>query len=149
MLFNVLTGKSLTSNAMKSGDRNATRRQTKEEHDALLDIRTLPEYKAILAMPPGPQKSLAIAALNAEAELREREYAKYWDDQYPRRNISQSSSWVGPAMYEPQTQLLTIELGGKSYTYPNVSPEGVARFLNSQSLGKFLNSKKPYTGQGF
>lgn len=96
MLFNVLTGKSLTSNAMKSGDRNATRRQTKEEHDALLDIRTLPEYKAILAMPPGPQKSLAIAALNAEAELREREYAKYWDDQYPRRNISQSSSWVRP-----------------------------------------------------
>ena len=149
MLFNVLTGKSLTSNAMKSGDRNATRRQTKEEHDALLDIRTLPEYKAILAMPPGPQKSLAIAALNAEAELREREYAKYWDDQYPRRNISQSSSWVGPVEYDPKTQIMTVQLGDKAYTYPNVTPDGVAKFINSGSLGKFLNSVKPYTGQGF
>lgn len=149
MLFSVLTSQGGTGNALKSGDRNATKRQTKEEHDKLLDIRTLPKYQEILAMPPGPQKSLAIAALNAEAELREREYVKYWNDQYPRRPISQSSSWVGDVNYDPYSQILSVNLGGKVYDYPNVTPEGAARFMNSNSLGKFLNDKKPYTGQGF
>lgn len=149
MLFNVLTGKGLTHNSMKSGDRRATERQTKEEHDKLLDIRTLPSYRHVLAMPPGPQKSIAIAALNAEAAIREREYAKYWNDRLPRREISQSSSWVGNVQYDPDTQTAMIDLGGKLYTYPGVTPEGLARMLNSGSLGKFLNSKKPYTGQGF
>lgn len=148
-LFNVLTSKGGTGNALKSGDRRAVERQTKEEHDKLLDIRTLPEYQEILAMPPGPQKSLAIAALNAEAELREREYVKYWNDQYPRRPISQSSSWVGNVSYDPYSHVLTADLGGKTYSYPNVTPEGAARFMNSDSLGKFLNDKKPYVGQGF
>ena len=149
MLFNVLTGKGLTHNSMKSGDRRATERQTKEEHDKLLDIRTLPSYRHVLAMPPSPQKSIAIAALNAEAAIREREYAKYWDDKLPRRDISQSSSWVGNVQYDPDTQTAIIDLGGKLYTYPGVTPEGLARMLNSGSLGRFLNSKKPYTGQGF
>lgn len=149
MLFNVLTGKGLTHNSMKSGDRRATERQTKEEHDKLLDIRTLPSYRHVLAMPPSHQKSIAIAALNAEAAIREREYAKYWNDRLPRRNISQSSSWVGNVQYDPDTQTALIDLGGKLYTYPGVTPEGLARMLNSGSLGKFLNSKKPYTGQGF
>lgn len=149
MLFNVLTGKGLVNNSMKSGDRKATERQSKEEHDRLLDVRTLPSYNRILTMPPGPQKSLAIAALNAEAEIREREYAKYWNDRYPRRNITQSSSWVGNVDYDPYSQVMTVQLGDKKYSYPNVTPEGVSRFLNSSSLGRFLNSVKPYTGQGF
>ena len=149
MLFNVLTGKGLTHNSMKSGDRRATERQTNEEHDKLLDIRTLPSYRNVLAMPPSPQKSIAIAALNAEAAIREREYAKYWNDRLPRRNISQSSSWVGNVQYDPDTQTALIDLGGKLYTYPGVTPDGLARMLNSGSLGRFLNSKKPYTGQGF
>ena len=149
MLFNVLTGKGLTHNSMKSGDRRATERQTKEEHDKLLDIRTLPSYEQVLAMPPGPQKSIAIAALNAEADIREREFAKYWNDQLPRRNIAQSSSWVGDVDYDPYSQVMTVNLGGKTYSYPNVTPEGVAKFLNSDSLGKFLNNIKPYVGQGF
>lgn len=147
--FNVLTYKNGANNAGKSGDRLATERQTKEEHDKLLDIRTLPSYNAVLAMPPSHDKMLAIASLNAEAAIREREYAKYWNDKVPRRRIDQSSSWVGNVQYNPETQTALIDLGGELYEYPGVTPEGMARFLNSGSLGKFLNSKKPYTGQGF
>lgn len=141
MIFSVLTAKGLSNNSMKSGDRNATERQTKEEHDRLLDVRTLPSYQQVLAMPPGPQKSIAIAALNAEAELREREYAKYWNDQVPRRNIAQSSSWVGNVDYDPYSQLMTVHLGDKSYAYPNMTPAAVSRFINSDSLGKYLNKR--------
>ena len=149
MLFNVLTSKGGTGNALKSGDRRATERQTKSEHDDLLDISSLPEYKAVMAMPPGPQRDMAIKALNAEAQLMEKGYPKYWEDEYPRRTISQSSSWVGNVDYDPVSKVMNIQLGNKTYSYPNVSPEGAARFLNSDSLGKFLNNVKPYTGQGF
>lgn len=143
MLFNVLTGQGLTHNSMKSGDRKATERQTKVEHDKLLDVRTLPSYKRILVMPPGPQKSIAIAALNAEAKLREREYAKYWNDKLPRRNIAQSSSWVGNVDYDPYSQVMTVHMGDKSYAYPNMNPYAVSRFINSDSLGKYLNKNSP------
>lgn len=148
-IFNVLTSKGGTGNALKSGDRLATERQSKAEHDKLLDISSLPEYKAIMAMPPGPQRTMAIEALNAKAQLMEKANPKYWNDQYPRRNISQSSSWVGNVQYDPESKVMNIQLGDKTYSYPNVSPEGAAKFLNSSSLGKFLNNVKPYTGQGF
>lgn len=149
MLFNVLTSQGGTGNALKSGDRLATERQTQSEHDKLLDISSLPEYQAVMSMPPGPQRDMAIKALNAEAQLMEKEYPKYWNDEYPRRPISQSSSWVGNVQYDPSSQVMNIQLGNKTYSYPNVSPEGAARFLNSDSLGRFLNNVKPYTGQGF
>ena len=149
MLFNVLTSTGGTGNALKSGDRLAAERQTQSEHDKLLDISSLPEYQAVMSMPPGPQRDMAIKALNAEAQLMEKEYPKYWNDEYPRRPISQSSSWVGNVQYDPSSQVMNIQLGNKTYSYPNVSPEGAARFLNSDSLGKFLNNVKPYTGQGF
>lgn len=149
MLFNVLTSQGGTGNALKSGDRLATERQTQSEHDKLLDISSLPEYQAVISMPPGPQRDMAIKALNAEAQLMEKEYPKYWNDEYPRRPISQSSSWVGNVQYDPSSQVMNIQLGNKTYSYPNVSPEGAARFLNSDSLGRFLNNVKPYTGQGF
>lgn len=147
MLFNVLTGQGLTNNSMKSGDRKATERQTKVEHDKLLDVRTLPSYQRILVMPPGPQKSIAIAALNAEAKLREREYAKYWNDKLPRRNIAQSSSWVGNVNYDPYSYVMTVQLGDKSYAYPNMNPDAVSKFVNSDSLGKYLNKVNNYTGK--
>lgn len=147
MLFNVLTGQGLTHNSMKSGDRKATERQSKVEHDKLLDVRTLPSYQRILVMPPGPQKSIAIAALNAEAKLREREYAKYWNDKLPRRNIAQSSSWVGNVNYDPYSYVMTVQLGDKSYAYPNMNPDAVSKFVNSDSLGKYLNKVNNYTGK--
>lgn len=140
-LFNVLTNKGGTGNALKSGDRRATERQTKSEHDKLLDIRSLPEYQAVMSMPPGPQRNMALRALMVKAQLMEKEYPKYWDDKYPRRTISQSSSWVGDVNYDPYSQVMNVNLGNKSYSYPNQSPNDVANLLNAPSMGKYLNDK--------
>lgn len=139
MLFNVLTTQGGSGNAIKSGDRQATLRQSNTEHNALLDVTTLPEYKAVMAIPPGPQRNIAIAALNAKAQLREREYAKYWDDELPRRPITQSSSFIGDVQYDPYSELMTVNVGNKSYAYSGQSPDDVANFINSNSLGKYYN----------
>lgn len=140
MLFNVLTSKGGTGNALKSGDRLATQRQTQAEHNKLLDIRSLPEYTAVMSMPPGPQRQMAIRALNAKAQLMEKEYPKYWNDEYPRRAITQSSSWVGNIDYDPYSQVMNLEVGNRTYSYPSQSPNDVANFLNSNSLGSYYNN---------
>lgn len=140
MLFNVLTSKGGTGNALKSGDRIATQRQTQAEHNKLLDIRSLPEYTAVMTMPPGPQRVMAIKALNAKAQLMEKEYPKYWNDEYPRRAISQSSSFIGDVNYDPYSQVMNLEVGNRTYSYPSQSPNDVANFLNSNSLGSYYNN---------
>lgn len=140
MKFNVMNGNpSLAGNALLAGDRRAAERQTQQEHDALLDITTLPDYQKVLMMPPGPQKSLAIAALNAEAELREAEYPKYWNDQNPRRPLYQSSSFVGDVDEDPASNILTVRLGDKTYTYA-APPSQAADFVNAPSMGKYFNN---------
>lgn len=140
MLFNVLTSKGGTGNALKSGDRLATQRQTQAEHNKLLDIRTTPEYQAVMSMPPGPQRVMAIRALNAKAQLMEKEYPKYWNDEYPRRPITQSSSFIGDVNYDPYSQVMNVEVGNRTYSYPSQSPNDVANFLNSYSLGSYYNN---------
>lgn len=140
MKFNVMNGNpSLAGNALLAGDRRAAERQTQQEHDALLDITTLPDYQKVLMMPPGPQKSLAIAALNAEAELREASYPKYWNDQNPRRPLYQSSSFVGDVDEDPASNILTVRLGDKTYTYA-APPQQAADFVNAPSMGKYFNN---------
>lgn len=139
MLFNVLTSKGGTGNALKSGDRLATQRQTQAEHNKLLDIRSLPEYTAVMALPPGPQRIMAIKALNAKAQLMEKEYPKYWNDEYPRRPITQSSSFIGDVGYDPYSKVMTVEVGNTSKAYPSQSPNDVAHFVNAPSIGKYWN----------
>lgn len=138
-IFNVLTSKGGTGNALKSGDRLATQRQTQAEHNKLLNIRSLPEYTAVMSMPPGPQRVMAIKALNAKAQLMEKEYPKYWNDEYPRRPITQSSSWVGDIDYDPYSKVMTVNLGNESRAYPNQSPKNVSDFVNAPSIGKYWN----------
>ena len=140
MLFNVLTSKGGTCNALKSGDRLATQRQTQAEHNKLLDISSLPEYKVVMSMPPGPQRVMAIRALNVKAQLMEKEYPKYWNDEYPRRPITQSSSFIGDVNYDPYSQVMNVEVGNRTYSYPSQSPNDVANFLNSNSLGRYYNN---------
>lgn len=139
-IFNVLTSKGGTGNALKSGDRLATQRQTQAEHNKLLDISSLPEYTAVMSMPPGPQRVMAIRALNAKAQLMEKEYPKYWNDEFPRRPITQSSSFIGDVNYDPYSQVMNVEVGNRTHSYPSQSPNDVANFLNSNSLGSYYNN---------
>lgn len=128
--FDVMTGRGLGNNVLMSGDRKATERQTPLQHEELLDITTLPDYPTFLAMPPGPQKSLMYNTLIAQAELREREDPRYWNDSIPRRNITQSSSFIGPIDYDQNSNLATVQLGDRMYVYP----------LDNQQISEWLNS---------
>lgn len=138
MLFDIITGKGLSNNVLKSGDRLAAERQTPLEHEELLDERNLPGYREAMML-QGPARLMAIQQLRAQAALREAEYPKYWDDQYPRRDIAQSSSWVGDIDYDPYSNVMQVQLGNKVYTYSK-SPEQVAQIVNSPSIGNYFNS---------
>lgn len=140
MIFDILTGAGLSNNALKSGDRQASFRQTPYEHEQLLDETNLPGYREAMLL-PGPQRLMAIQQLRAEAALREAEYPKYWDDDYPRRDISQSSSWISDMDYDPYSQVLQVQMGNNVYAFPGQSPDNVADWLNSPSLGQYFNNR--------
>lgn len=143
MHFDVMSGiPSLAGNALKGGDRTAAERQTPFEHDTILDEKNLPEYPAVLMMPAGPQRDLALNALKAEAIRREAELPKYWNDQYPRRPITQSSSWISGIEYDPVTNYAQMQTrDGKSYGYGGIDPTQMANILNSQSIGDEFNKR--------
>lgn len=137
MIFEILTAKGLGNNVLKSGNRDATIRQTPVQHEELLDIRTIPGYREATLLPE-PQRSMALAGLRARAELREMEDPRYWNDQYPRRQISQSSSWIGDINYDPYSQYAQVQMGNRAYGY-SMSPERLSQILNSTSIGKEFN----------
>lgn len=137
MLFDIITGNGLGSNILKSGDRLATFRQTPQEHEELLDERTIPGYQEAMSL-QGPARLFAIQQLRAQAQLREQEYPKYWDDEYPRRPISQSSSWVSDIDYDPYSNVAQVQLGNKVYSY-SMTPNRIAEILNSPSIGQEFN----------
>ena len=137
MLFDIITGNGLGSNILKSGDRQAAFRQTPQEHEELLDERNLPGYREAMTL-QGPARLIAIQQLRAQAALREAEYPKYWDDEYPRRPIDQSSSWVGDINYDPYSNVAQVQLGNKVYSY-SMSPNRIAEIINSPSIGQEFN----------
>lgn len=139
MRVDIVAAKGLGNNVLKSGDREAVERQTQADHDALLDISTLPGYGEYLAA-PASMKPLLLAALEAQARAREAEYVRYWDDQEPRVPVSQSSSWIGGANYDPYTQNLTVKEGNRYRGYAGISPEKFAQILNSNSIGEEIHN---------
>lgn len=136
MLFRVLQGEGLGGNALKSGDRKAAYRQDPVQHYAMLNIASLPDYVAVMNMPPGPAKELAVRRLKAEAELREQSVPEYWEDKLPRRNITQSSSWVHDVEYDPLSKILTIN----GYSTPGIEPWQAAEIVNAPSIGAATNN---------
>lgn len=152
MLFEVLTGNGLSFNANRSGPKDATYMQSPSLHRTLLDpmhyADLAAEYATAMKMPESPIKRSILAYLQSKAEAYEKVYPKYWvDGNEQRPDHTNSSSWVGDIRYEPPktgvgTGTAYINIGGKEYSYPNVSPAGMARFLNSPSLGQFLNKVK-------
>jgi hypothetical protein len=162
MLFEVLSGnKGYSNNSGLTNVKGVRYMQSPAEHQNLLDPMHYPdlarEYAAVTAMPNGFLKTVRMRALMDAAAARELEYPKYWvNDEVPRGNepVLSSSSWVGNVRYVPPkggigTGTAYITLGDKEYEYPYVSPQGMVRFLTAPSLGRFLNSVKPYVGQGF
>lgn len=138
MLFDIITAKGMNNN-IRTGDRLAAERQTPLEHEELLDERNLPGYREAMML-QGPARLMAIQQLRAQAALREAEYPKYWDDQYPRRDIAQSSSWVGDIDYDPYSNVMQVQLGNKVYTYSK-TPDQVAQIVNSPNIGDCLNGR--------
>lgn len=139
MHFTVYSGiPTLAGNALLAGDRRATHRQTPQEHADLLDITTLPNYQAMLRANPAAIAML-MPAFQAEAELREQQDPRYWEDALPRRQVSQSSSFIGDWDYDPDTQNLQVLMNGRAYSFPGFTPEHVAEWINSPSLGKYFN----------
>ena len=140
MLFNILTGAGLSNNVLKSGDRQAAFRQTPQEHEELLDYTNLPGYREVMEMPIGYPQLAALGRLKLQAEQREQESPKYWLDEYPRRPISQSSSWVSDIDYDPYSNAMQVQLGNKIDSYYK-TPDQVAEILNSPSIGEKFNGR--------
>ena len=138
--FPVRTGAAYTRNALFTGVSDTRLKQTESEHRQLLDIRTMPEYRTVLALPPQARPA-AIARLRELAKLRERQYPKYWNDRRPRadrrgiRPLS-SSSFLGDIGY--QSGVATVRIGQRTYGYP-MSQMRLKQFLESPSLGIFYN----------
>jgi hypothetical protein len=142
MRFDVISGNpSLAGNALKGGDRTAAERQSEYEHANLLDESTLPGYWEAMAMPPGPQKDLALNALKQEAQRREAESPKYWMDDVPRRPITQSDSFVQAVEVDPVTKYMTVQMNGRQYGYGGQGPAEAAEMVNSGSIGKWYNDR--------
>lgn len=139
MLYTVLAGKGLGGNVLKGGDRQAAERQTQEEHDNLLDIKNLPGYSRFLAMPPGPAKTLALKALEMEAEEQERTNPKWWMDERPRRELTQSDSFISGVSVDPNSGMGSVQIRDRIYMYP-MTTQQATDMVNSDSLGRFFNN---------
>lgn len=138
MHFDIIMGKGLGNNALKSGLEEARYRQTPQEHEQLLDISNLPDYPEYLAMPPGPGKTLMLAKLQAEAQFREHEAPKYWDEQTPRRQVTQSDAWVRGIDYDPYSNFMQYHTERHSYARPGMSPSDVGDTVSAPDIGKRL-----------
>lgn len=138
MRFDILQTPGLEGNFLKSGDRDAVDRQTASEHEAALDITTLPDYPLYVST----RNPVLLEMLRAQAAQREANLSKYWDDQVPRKPVSQNSSFVQTINYDPYSQHMTAVLdNGRTVSYGGKSPSQVAEILNSTSIGKSLFGK--------
>lgn len=141
MIFNVLQAMGLGNNAVKTGDRQAVVRQTELEHQDLLDYKTLPDWNYVSMMPPGPQKEAAIQALKVKAANREAMDPRWWEDQTPRRPVTQSSSFIQGVQYDPSSKVMNVLMNGKMHSAAGVEPREVTELVDAASMGQTWNQK--------
>lgn len=78
-------------------------------------------------------------------EMGEQEEEKslkfYKDDVTPRKNVRAHSSWIKGIQFDPNKNLVNVNMNGKYYTY-SATPQQLAEFMQYGSLGKAVNAIK-------
>ena len=136
MQFDIINGEPVYSNnALKGGDRLAANRQSLAEHDLALNRFT--KGKIYGRTPVGLLKR-QIDIMKGKAY--EKSLPRFWDDKYPRRPITQSSSWIQGLNYNPTSKVGTIRYGNKDHS-KYMTDYDSAQFVNAPSIGKLVHQK--------
>ena len=136
MLFQIINGSpALSNNALKGGNRLAANHQSPEHHAAALNRFT--NGKIYGSTPVGLLKR-QIDIMKGKAY--EKSLPQYWDDKYPRRPITQSSSWIQSLNYNPKSNVGTIRYGNKDHS-KYMTDYDSAQFVNAPSIGKLVHQK--------
>lgn len=141
MIWDILGGSSNGGGMNTEG----TVLQTLTMHDHLQDPSWLwpDEYEMAVMTNNKPW----IDQLQRDAIEYELKYPQYWkrgDNSQRTPKPILSSSWVRKVDYDPTTGMahITFDGGDKAYTYRDVTPEQMHRFLTSASLGRVINESK-------
>jgi len=125
MKFNIGFG---TRNALlNNSNSEAAYRQDPVEHDKMIH-----KYEQ-----PGQSPAELLAAAEKGLE-EEKANPKYWDDEFPRRDINESSSWIDEIEYLPSLGIVVMKTNGNEYYYPMTANE-VGDWITSDSLGGYYN----------
>lgn len=108
-------------------DQDAAFRQTPEEHERLLH-----QFER-----PGMTPMERVAAIEAGYQA-ERNSPRYWDDEFPRRDVNGSSSWIDEIEYIPSLGIAVMKTDGRQYYYPMTASE-VGDWVTADSIGGFYN----------
>lgn len=136
MQFDIINGnESLSNNALLGGNRLAANHQSQAHHEAALNRFT--KGKIYPSTPAGLLKRQIDIA---KGKAYEKSLPQYWDDKYPRRPITQSSSWIQGLNYNPDSKVGTIKIGNKYYP-KHMTDYDSTQFVNAPSIGKLVHQK--------
>jgi len=68
-------------------------------------------------------------------------FRKRWHDMATRTLAIKQSANVKEAVYDPDSQTLTVKLNGGTYSYSGVSEDKAVAFEQADSAGGFLHSQ--------
>jgi hypothetical protein len=136
MQFDIINGStSYSDNALKSGNRLAANHQSPAHHAAALN-----KYIGTAKFDRTPMGLLKRQIDVMKGKAYEKSLPQYWDDKYPRRPITQSSSWIQSLNYNPTSKVGTIRYGNKDHS-KYMTDYDSAQFVNAPSIGKLVHQK--------
>lgn len=136
MQFNIINGnESLSNNALLGGNRLAANHQSPAHHEAALN-----KYMGTAKFDRTPMGLLKRQIAIMKGKAYEKSLPQYWDDKYPRRPITQSSSWIQGLNYNPKSKVGTIKIGNKYYP-KHMTDYDSAQFVNAPSIGKLVHQR--------